>query len=105
MIANTNSTPSVAAANLNNATAAKTPGATRASQPNATLTDEAAELALLNGTDFSAAQSSNPVGFIPDAAGASQGAALATQNMLNQPGAAMLAQANLSADSVLKLLA
>ena len=105
MITNTNSASSIAPANLNPANSAKTAAAARASQPDVTQTDDAAELALLNGTDFSATQTSNPAGFIPDAASALQGTTLAGQNMLNQPGAAMLAQANLSPDSVLKLLA
>ena len=105
MITNTNSAPAVAAENLSEFLSSKTTtAANRANPAAATEADESADRALLSGTDSTTASYSDTSGLFPDAAAAEQGMGLARQNMLTQPGTTLLAQANLSPESVLKLL-
>jgi hypothetical protein len=105
VIANTNSVPTVGTANLSQYLPTKnTAGANRASQAAPVETGTAAEEIRLNGTDQSAASGSDTAGSFPDAAAAEQGMAFARQSMQTQPATTLLAQANVSPASVLKLL-
>jgi hypothetical protein len=105
VITNANSAPAIATANLNGShLTRKAAAASLAGQGDTLHTDSAAEPALLAVTDSSATQVSDSASQISDLATAAQSVASARQTMLTQPAAALLAQANLSPESVLKLL-